>query len=379
MRVRHILLGKCNPDNEIGVNKAVYFLADHQKALGNDVEIYALSSKAIHNQLVNYGGSVDVHVFTSAISCLRAIRKERSAGILIHFHVPWRPIKLFFALALKIWRIPYIVTTHNAYSPFLLKKSFFVKKIAAALYERLFLNWAVAIHALCREELSDLRDFHLIPPIFCLPNGMQLPQATKLLRRDYFDNIPAASGKLKLGFLGRVAWEKNIEELISAIALLKTEIQEKVLVIIIGPAERSYQNRLEAKIFSLGLKERICFVGPIYGEDKWHAINSLDVYIHPAKGEVFPMAAKEAMSCARPCVISRTSYVSYFYDSDAFVMVEPYAEDIARGISEIIEQRSNWDSIGHNASELIRRNFDRRLIAMQMLNFYEKYSVLHLK
>lgn len=370
----HLLLGKCNPDNEIGVNKVVYYLTKNLKKLDCDVEIYTISKKVKKNEQIKNADGVIINIFPSALNLIMAIRKIKKDIELIHFHIPWRPVKLIILYFIIKWEIPYIVTAHNCYSPFFLKQGRFLKFLASILYELRYLNSAKAVHALCREEITDLREYGVKSDIFYLPNGIELCNLPNKLKTVYWNNLPQVKNKIKFGFIGRIAREKNLEELIKSIGLLDNSIKEKIVVIIIGTGEKSYIDNLQKLIIDSGLQENFIFAGPIYGEEKYNALSSLDVYIHPSKGEVVSMAVKEAMACCKPCVITRTSYISYFQYNDSFIMVEPYADDIKRGIITIIENSSKWSQMGQNGKSLIEKEFNWKIIAKEMLKYYSKYS-----
>jgi glycosyltransferase involved in cell wall biosynthesis len=80
----------------------------------------------------------------------------------------------------------------------------------------------------------------------------------------------------------------------------------------------------------------------------------------------------EAFALGLPSIVSRTSQVSYFYKSDAFVMVEPVESDISRGIEEFFKREIEWLNMSNSAKQLVEKTFNWDAVALEMKKMYQK-------
>lgn len=107
-------------------------------------------------------------------------------------------------------------------------------------------------------------------------------------------------GRLLLTVGGLNDWKKRISDLIRALSSLPS--WWRLDVVGTGPDE----DRLRALCRELGLADRVSFSGfvvdrEILREKYW----SCDVFSLPSSSEGLPLAALEAMACARPVVVSK--------------------------------------------------------------------------
>jgi glycosyltransferase involved in cell wall biosynthesis len=107
-------------------------------------------------------------------------------------------------------------------------------------------------------------------------------------------------GAVVIGGIGRFAPEKNFELLIRAVRELEATGRPAYLALVGEGAER---RRLIAAAREAGLGERAVFPGVL--NDVRDAIAAMDVFVLPSRAvETFSNAALEAMSMARPVVLS---------------------------------------------------------------------------
>jgi glycosyltransferase involved in cell wall biosynthesis len=110
----------------------------------------------------------------------------------------------------------------------------------------------------------------------------------------------------------------------------------------------------------------------LYGQDKYDALESADVYVMPSFSEVFSLAVLDAMACAKPSVITSGCGYSYFIDKDFYVGCEPYSQDIAKGIDTILQRKADWKTMGNNARAFIDSELNWKSIAETMIKNYAR-------
>src|SRR5690606_28290938 len=105
------------------------------------------------------------------------------------------------------------------------------------------------------------------------------------------------------------------------------------------------------------------YIGPLYGEEKYAAIESADAYVMPSVSEVFSLATLDAMACSKPCLITSGCGYNYFIYDNFFVPCEPYAQDLAKGIKELYGRKNDWALMGQNGRRLVERELNWANIA----------------
>lgn len=381
MNIVHFTHGKVNPFGESGMSRTVYFLNKYQRLSGHNSQIWSVVDGVKEHEQYKRDVYVTVEMFPRVFSfswfkkngIIDYIKKNKNKIDIVHFHLMWMYEKNLVAKTFRKLNIPYIVTPHSAYSRDRVMKSSVKKYLAKRLYELDFLNMASSVHSLCYEELTELREYGVRPDIFVIPNGMELEEVPDSLDNAYLSkshNIP--NDKVKIAWLGILKPVKNLEALILSATLLPEEIKKQVCFVLIGPDLKGYRNHLMKIAEQKGVSEMFYFVGPKYLKEKYDALASSDVYIHPSLSEGVSFAILDAMACNKPCIFTRTSNMTYYFKNEFFSMVEPWPDDIARGIVEIINNRKQWKKMGSNARKLIVDEFSWERVNERMLEAYER-------
>ncbi|MFC1596084.1 glycosyltransferase [Candidatus Margulisiibacteriota bacterium] len=106
-----------------------------------------------------------------------------------------------------------------------------------------------------------------------------------------------------IGFVGRIARQKNIEVLIKAAALINRTHHQKFRIYIIGNTkDKQYEKEIN-KIIEIGnFNDAIVFLPVVDDIEKYY--NKFELFVLPSNYEGTPNALLEAMSCECPCLIS---------------------------------------------------------------------------
>ncbi|HZK74612.1 MAG TPA: glycosyltransferase, partial [Clostridia bacterium] len=163
-----------------------------------------------------------------------------------------------------------------------------------------------------------------------------------------FQPIDRAEARLKIGygagrlllFVGRLERLKGVEIAIRALALLRGRDHEDLRLIVLGEdsrdADESEKERLKAVADSLGVRDRIDFLGSVAHHELPYFYAAADACVMPSYSESFGLVALEAQACGRPVVASgasglrsvvRDEVSGYLVDGDDPAI---YAERIGR-------------------------------------------------
>jgi glycosyltransferase involved in cell wall biosynthesis len=377
MRVIHIVHGKANPEGHNGISRVVYHMNKQEKRLGINSEIWAV----VDNARSHFTHHRDEYV---AVECFPRVRlpfgnhkiidrliAEKDHIDIVHFHMIWFYDKNIIAKALNSAGLPFIITTHGTYS----KDHAYTgkRRIARSVYEIDYLERAVEIHLLTREEGSGLQKYGYNGASFVVPNGVALEEVPESRSNHFYSNKPYRD-KTKAIWVGVLREDKNLRALIYAVSMLPPKIIGQLVVVIVGPDYHGNKAMYEGLANSLGVRENFDFLGPLYAQDKFDAIESADFYVMPSFSEGMSLAVLDALICAKPSVMTMGCGLNYYLDYDFFIPCEPYAQDIARGIESLFERRSDWQDMGDRAHALCFERFNWTAIAGELSHHYERIA-----
>ncbi|MBO9496921.1 glycosyltransferase family 4 protein [Thalassotalea sp. G20_0] len=366
MKVLHFILGRADPNTSNGVNKVIAGHAKYGIKHGHHVTVIGLSSSQKKDYELIERDGFNVHSYRLFFSgAFRKIRELSHSVDLIHLHSVWNNYNLIVGFYAKINAIPYIITAHSGLTDDRLKQSnYFLKWLYHSIFQKKLYDSAAGVHALTNEESSCLRKYIGNNNIFVVENGVE--SAHK------YCNLENAHDKFKIGFLGRLAKEKNVKSLLMSLVELPDNIKNKIQVILIGPAEINYKKELDSILNEHDLDSLVEYRGALYGTEKLEALLSLDCYIHPAFSDVVSIAVMEAFSLGLPSIITRTSDVSYYYNSGAFIMVEPDCQSISNGIRLFVQSPEKHKSMSESAISLANNIFNWDVVIPKLFSEYEK-------
>ena len=375
MKIIHIVHGKANPNGHNGISRVVYYLNKHEKLQGVDSVIWAVVDDAKSHYTHTRDEFVTVECFprvrrpwgTHGIIERLLIERERIG--LVHLHLIWSYDKNIIARSLHNAGIPFIITTHGTYS----KQHAYTGKrlLAKSLFEVDYLNMAAEIHTITREEGTALHKYGYNGRVFVAYNGIDLDEIPSQRRGDFFCNKPYKN-KVKIVWVGVLREDKNLHGLIEAVSILPQRLRDEIALVLIGPDYKGNAARCLDLARNLGCSANLDYIGPLYGQQKYDAIESADLYALPSLSEVFSLATLDALACSKPCLIASGCGYNYFSKDDFHVSCEPYAQDIAAGIEEILARQADWQRMGRNGRQAIAEHFNWQSIAQVMIANYSR-------
>ena len=140
---------------------------------------------------------------------------------------------------------------------------------------------------------------------FLLPNAIDLEQYGHREKKPELTARYGLDHKIVLLTLGRLeSYErcKGFDEVMELLPKL-SEVIPNIVYLIAG--EGSDRERLEEKVKSLNISDRVIFTGFITESEKADHYSLADVFVMPSKGEGFGFVFLEAMACGIPVVASK--------------------------------------------------------------------------
>lgn len=377
MKVIHIVHGKANPNEHNGISRVVYYLNKYEKIKGCDSQIWAIvdgvKSHFSHqrDEFVTVECFPRVRLPFGKHEIIEELIKNRDSIDLVHFHLIWFYDKNIIAAALKKAGIPFIITTHGTYTT---RQAYTGKRLLAKwLFELNYLNMATELHAITREEGTGHQRYGYTGRSFVAYNGVEEAEIPAVRSNQFFADKPYHD-KYKLLWIGVLRDDKNLPSLIQAVAMLPVQLREKFVCVLVGPDYRGNANKYLSLCEALNCRDNFDYIGPLYGQAKYDAMESADVFTLPSFTEGFSMALLDAMACGKPSFLTSGCSMNYFMQNNFFVRCEPYPQDIVRGLEELLARQSEWAAMGGNARRMIEEEFNWPTIVDIMLSNYARIT-----
>ena len=212
-------------------------------------------------------------------------------------------------------------------------------------------SWNVPFIALSETEAETLRKRFHAKHVVSLPNCIDLKDA-QTFQRKYKD----ASTPLTLGYLGRIAKTKGMDELLQACCMLK-ERHIPFCLKIAGAEELEGQYLPQ---FSNQLGNQFVYAGIVSGVSKNAFLQSLDVLAMPTFFEGLPMSLLECMSYGVVPAITPVGSIPTVVtegQNGMFIKVKD-AQSIVDAIAYLHTHRDRLEQMSKSARNYIYEHFD---------------------
>lgn len=300
---------------------------------------------------------------------------------LVHIHGLYRFPPTYAAWQARRQSVPYVVMPHGALDPYLYAKSSTGQLRFKRIYESWFdlpnLHAAGAIHYTAEEERERASFLKLRAPSFVVPNGLDWAQ---------YATLPAQGGlrtRWGLGeaplvlFLGRLHFKKGLDLLIPAFDALRQRVPG-VQLVIAGPENDDYGQRVRGWVRERGLDAAVHFVGSLHGADVLQAYVDADVFALPSYTENFGMTVIEALACSLPVVISdQVNIHAEVSGAGAGLVTRCDAGEVAQALESLLVDADRRRVMGEAGRQLVKARFTWPAIVDALTAEYEQVIARH--
>src|SRR4029077_17475921 len=197
--------------------------------------------------------------------------------------------------------LPYVLEPIGMFVPIV--RNLWLKRMYHAIWGRKLLEGASAMIATSEREAEELvaGGLHRLRVVL-RRNGVEVPASWPA--RGAFRRAHCISDNVKLVlFLGRLSIKKSPDLLLRAFAELSRRSTAILMMLLFaGPHERGVRTELDDMATQLGVRAKVQFAGPVFGELKWAAYRDADVFVLPSQNENFGNTAAEAVAAGTPVV-----------------------------------------------------------------------------
>ncbi len=328
---------------------------------GHDVHVYTTSLDGDSDLDVPIGEPVDldgvsVHYFRVAAlrrlcwapALERRLRDSIAGFDVLHIHGIYSLPLLAAARAAARAGVPYVVAPRGMLVRDLIsRKSRWVKSAWIQLFERSTLGRAAAVHVTAEVEGHELRAMGLpARRIACIPNGVKWPRQHEPLEAGPYGELP----ERYVLYLSRINWKKGLDRLITAWQSIPD-----VPLVIAGNDDEGYQPKLLELARSLGVADRVMFVGPVGDAHKWALYERAQAFVLPSYSENFGNVVAEAMAMGCPVVLTSEVGIAPLVEAaGAGVVTDGAPEKLAATLQGLLADPLRRQEMGRRGAEAAR-------------------------
>lgn len=365
-----------------GVSTSIRTFVEKMQQLGHEVHLiapdYGIATedegwiKRIPARSIYFDPEDKLMKYGAALDRLVELRKERYD--IIHIHTPFVAHYLGLKLA-HLLDIPCVETYHtffedylHHYLPFIPKS--IAKGIARSISKRQC-NSVAGIVAPSQPMLDVLRQYGVKARAQVIPTGLQ---------EHSFERADGAAFRAKYGiplgrpvalYVGRVAYEKNIDFLLRMTTELRKQ-QPDILLVVAGegPAEKHLHQLAE----ELALNDNIKFLGYLDRKTELNACYSAaDVFVFSSTSETQGLVLLEAMAQSVPVVaIAELGTKSILIEGEG-ALIAPMDEKVfANRVHSLLVDDKKRHDLGQTARNYALKRWTSRTQAERMLQYYDE-------
>ena len=297
-----------------------------------------------------------------------ALAESAGREVLFHLHHIKQCVRV--ARVLRRRGIPYVYTSqgelHAKGAQSFAKKFLYVNCLSRIV------RGAAGVHVATERERDHLR--YLIPgyagPTASIPNIVELPPAGSVTPapREKF-SVPADC--FLFLFFGRLdIAQKGLDLLLDAFARAAKQ-DPTVRLGLIGPDFRGNKATLEQQAASLGVADRVQFLPPQYGPDKWSALAMADAFASPSRWEGFGIAIAEAMGMRLPTVTAESANLAPEAARAGAALVSAFdADALAAKMAELRRDHELRAKLADNGEQWVRSHCSIDAVGVRFREFY---------
>jgi glycosyltransferase involved in cell wall biosynthesis len=241
------------------------------------------------------------------------------------------------AAASRKRNLPYVLEPIGMFVPIV--RNLWLKRMYHAVWGRQLLEGASAVIATSERETEELAAGGLPRSRVALRrNGVEVPASWP--ERGTFRKARGISPEEKLVlFLGRLSAKKSPDLLLRAFAELSGRSSGMPMTLVFaGPDESGVKAELDQMATQLGVRTKIQFTGPIFGEAKWAAYRDADVFVLPSQNENFGNTAAEAVAAGTPVIVTEQCGIAPLLADEAGLVVHHDAAALSSALERILSE-----------------------------------------
>jgi glycosyltransferase involved in cell wall biosynthesis len=243
----------------------------------------------------------------------------------IHIHGVWMYPQYVAAKFCIKNKIPFIISVHGMYEPWLWKKGTLKKKLYFNLLVKNVFKKATFIHAITPNEKNNLQKIFKKNTIIEIPNLIKKINIKDKYTSSYKDKY--------ILYIGRLDEKKGIDTLIIAF----NELSDKKVKLKIAGEINDYKKELDFLIKEFGIEKRVDFLGLVKNNNKEILIKDAFVLVAPSHSEVIGMVNLEGAIYKVPVITTYQTGINKKWSENGGRLINPNKEELINALKEVLK------------------------------------------
>jgi glycosyltransferase involved in cell wall biosynthesis len=231
---------------------------------------------------------------------------------------------------------------------------------------RKLLSLPDVVIVLAQRELAAHRQLVPQQNIRLIPNAIDTAPYLSLPLRRY-----SAGKPLQLIYVGRLAREKGLYELLQAVAIVRSQGLDARLCIVGSGSE---QSRLKLTVDQLQLASSVTFAGAAFGVAKLELLSHADVLALPSYSEGLPYALLEGMAAGKAVLVTTVGAIPDVVTADVHGLLVPPRDTAAlvEAIKRLIADRAVLERTGAACRHRVASHYSLEQLVRNFSSVYEE-------
>jgi glycosyltransferase involved in cell wall biosynthesis len=233
--------------------------------------------------------------------------------------------------------LPYVLEPIGMFRPIV--RNLWLKRMYHAFWGKQLLEGASAVIATSEQEADELAAGGLTrTKVVLRRNGVERPASWPA--RGTFRKAHSISDDVKLVlFLGRLSIKKSPDLLLRAFGELSgRDAGIPMTLVFAGPDEGGIKEKLDEQATQMGVRTKVQFAGPLFGQAKWAAYRDADVFVLPSQNENFGNTAAEAVAAGTPVVVTEQCGIAPLLADEAGLVVRHDTTALSSAIERVLRE-----------------------------------------
>jgi len=259
------------------------------------------------------------------------------------------------------------LTTH----PFLAESGFFLKTLYKIqdFFIKKIINDASVISVANEYEQKIFSSLNKKSRIEIIRNGVNLK---KLVSKHNFKEKYQINSNFIL-FVGRFSKSKGIETLINAFNIVKNELKDSEIHLVIMGVDFGYQAEMEKLIKKLNLSEEIKVIKNPPRDDVISAYGESEFLVLPSQWELSPLVPLESFAFKKPVISTNSHGIPYTVQNNKNgILVEPENSlELSNAIVKLLNDSKLREKLGLSGYNFVNEECNCVSMAKNSLKLYE--------
>ena len=259
------------------------------------------------------------------------------------------------------------LTTH----PFLAESGFFLKTLYKIqdFFIKKIINDASVISVANEYEQKIFSSLNKKSRIKIIRNGVNLK---KLVSKHNFKEKYQINSNFIL-FVGRFSKSKGIETLINAFSIVKNELKDSNIHLVIMGVDFGYQAEMEKLIKKLNLSEEIKVIKNPPRDDVISAYGESEFLVLPSQWELSPLVPLESFAFKKPVISTNSHGIPYTVQNNKNgILVEPENSlELSNAIIKLLNDSELREKLGQSGYNFVNEECNCVSMAKNSLKLYE--------